>query len=394
MVQEFQVVRCFSCLSFQSQQVCKKPKFTCKVCGEKQSVRKEYGRGTGKECRIHVQKLNRLQGDLELDHEKKLEIQLENQVYDEHLVNNSFEEHGRYNEYNDEQEDSEIHAEDSTIHAPGHSNTVHMAEKVMGQRSRSKWSTFLGSDDMDDSDDEDHSGFPLRQKHLQTQSVNEDKRCIVECSNLQRKINNLPGGSSKKGKMKQETITAFMPSLESQKSRTRNEAIHSEQGNFSALRMHKRSLQESHSIGEDRIFSKPYSSVRNSKLETTFNQESVVQTLVPAKRAIEDPQNSFYKRFSHDNIRHKEEDDTLEPSSKNESVSNKLMKCIGQNRGDFDAQKCKSVLKDANSLLYQKSDCFNLNKQPELHSFLKNSNNAAFKKYELVDDLEDINFDL
>ncbi|KAI8510349.1 hypothetical protein Bbelb_112650 [Branchiostoma belcheri] len=58
MVQEFHVIRCFSCETFQVHQVKKSNKWNCKLCGAKQSVRKEYGRGSGADCRRHVQKLN------------------------------------------------------------------------------------------------------------------------------------------------------------------------------------------------------------------------------------------------------------------------------------------------------------------------------------------------
>ncbi|MCI4379752.1 hypothetical protein PGIGA_G00231850 [Pangasianodon gigas] len=64
MVQEFHVLRCFSCKTFQVQQVKKSKKWSCKMCGEKQSLIKEYGRGTGADCRRHVQKLNSLRGEL------------------------------------------------------------------------------------------------------------------------------------------------------------------------------------------------------------------------------------------------------------------------------------------------------------------------------------------
>ncbi|XP_054648043.1 MRN complex-interacting protein [Dunckerocampus dactyliophorus] len=62
MSQEFHVVKCFSCLCFQGQQVKKVKKWTCKLCGEKQSVLKEFGRGSGADCRRHVQKLNAMRG--------------------------------------------------------------------------------------------------------------------------------------------------------------------------------------------------------------------------------------------------------------------------------------------------------------------------------------------
>ncbi|XP_067240621.1 MRN complex-interacting protein isoform X2 [Chanodichthys erythropterus] len=65
MVQEFHVLRCFSCQTFQVQQVKKSKKWACKVCGEKQSLMKEFGRGAAVDCRRHVQKLNALRGRLQ-----------------------------------------------------------------------------------------------------------------------------------------------------------------------------------------------------------------------------------------------------------------------------------------------------------------------------------------
>ncbi|XP_068571424.1 MRN complex-interacting protein [Cebidichthys violaceus] len=62
MVQEFHVIRCSTCESFQVQQVKKVNKWSCKLCGEKQSLLKEFGRGSGADCRRHVQKLNTSRG--------------------------------------------------------------------------------------------------------------------------------------------------------------------------------------------------------------------------------------------------------------------------------------------------------------------------------------------
>ncbi|XP_034038122.1 MRN complex-interacting protein [Thalassophryne amazonica] len=62
MVQEFHVVCCFCCQSFQVQQVKKVSKWSCVLCGQKQSVLKEFGRGSGDDCRRHVQKLNSRRG--------------------------------------------------------------------------------------------------------------------------------------------------------------------------------------------------------------------------------------------------------------------------------------------------------------------------------------------
>ncbi|XP_034399566.1 MRN complex-interacting protein [Cyclopterus lumpus] len=62
MGQDFHVVRCSICQSFQVQQVKKVNKWSCKLCGEKQSLLKEFGRGSGADCRRQVQKLNALRG--------------------------------------------------------------------------------------------------------------------------------------------------------------------------------------------------------------------------------------------------------------------------------------------------------------------------------------------
>ncbi|XP_052470175.1 MRN complex-interacting protein isoform X1 [Carassius gibelio] len=94
MVQEFHVLRCFSCQAFQVQQVKKSMRWTCKVCGEKQSLMKEFGRGTAADCRRHVQKLNTLRGQmLEMNSEQLLsqwepDENYENEDVPESLVQN------------------------------------------------------------------------------------------------------------------------------------------------------------------------------------------------------------------------------------------------------------------------------------------------------------------
>ncbi|XP_063230310.1 uncharacterized protein LOC134535206 [Bacillus rossius redtenbacheri] len=61
MPQELQVLQCYSCETFQVHIVKKSTnKWQCKMCSEKQSVKQVYGRGSGKDCRVHVQKLNDL----------------------------------------------------------------------------------------------------------------------------------------------------------------------------------------------------------------------------------------------------------------------------------------------------------------------------------------------
>eukprot|EP00038_Savillea_parva_P012090 m.202167 g.202167 ORF g.202167 m.202167 type:complete len:423 (+) comp21692_c0_seq1:175-1443(+) len=59
--QTFRVVRCFSCDTFQIDQCKKVSKFVCKICNAKQSVRKIYFEGTGRECRQMRQTLSEAQ---------------------------------------------------------------------------------------------------------------------------------------------------------------------------------------------------------------------------------------------------------------------------------------------------------------------------------------------
>jgi len=58
MPQSFHVVRCYKCLTFQVDIVKKSNKWQCKVCGDKQSIKKVFCTGTGAECRSAVQQLN------------------------------------------------------------------------------------------------------------------------------------------------------------------------------------------------------------------------------------------------------------------------------------------------------------------------------------------------
>lgn len=60
-------------------------KWVCKLCGEKQSVKRHYGLGTSKDCRIHVQKLNKMRGDKEEILNNRSDS--EDSEYDENLDN-------------------------------------------------------------------------------------------------------------------------------------------------------------------------------------------------------------------------------------------------------------------------------------------------------------------
>ncbi|XP_062621931.1 MRN complex-interacting protein-like [Saccostrea cucullata] len=67
MPQEFHVLQCYSCSTFQVHQVKKSSnKWNCKLCGEKQSIKKVFGRGSGADCRQHVQRLNTLRQQQEV----------------------------------------------------------------------------------------------------------------------------------------------------------------------------------------------------------------------------------------------------------------------------------------------------------------------------------------
>ncbi|XP_046907629.1 MRN complex-interacting protein [Hypomesus transpacificus] len=78
MVQEFHVLKCYSCEAFQVQQVKKSKQWNCKMCGEKQSIIKVFGRGSGVDCRRHVQKLNTRRGEILEDQNQNAWLRWEN----------------------------------------------------------------------------------------------------------------------------------------------------------------------------------------------------------------------------------------------------------------------------------------------------------------------------
>lgn len=65
MPQVFLAVRCHRCEAFQVMQRTLKPKFSCKLCGEKQSITRMFASGSAAACRPIVQKLNRARGAAE-----------------------------------------------------------------------------------------------------------------------------------------------------------------------------------------------------------------------------------------------------------------------------------------------------------------------------------------
>jgi len=65
MPQNFQILRCFSCETFNVDIVKKtNKKWQCKMCGENQSIKHVYGSSeSSKECREIVQQLNQQRGE-------------------------------------------------------------------------------------------------------------------------------------------------------------------------------------------------------------------------------------------------------------------------------------------------------------------------------------------
>ncbi|XP_011180626.1 MRN complex-interacting protein [Zeugodacus cucurbitae] len=62
MPQEIRVLQCSECKMFQVDLVKKGTKWTCKICNLKQSFVTEYFRGSGPDCRVLVQELNKNRG--------------------------------------------------------------------------------------------------------------------------------------------------------------------------------------------------------------------------------------------------------------------------------------------------------------------------------------------
>ncbi|KAK1126985.1 hypothetical protein K0M31_004600 [Melipona bicolor] len=58
MSQEMNILRCYSCKTYQVHIVKKAKKWQCKICNFKQTFKQAYFKGSGKDCRIVVQKLN------------------------------------------------------------------------------------------------------------------------------------------------------------------------------------------------------------------------------------------------------------------------------------------------------------------------------------------------
>ena len=66
MPQTFNIVRCFNCLVYQVDIEKKSTtKWTCKLCGSKQTLKQVYFEGESRECRDRVKQLNMMNGERE-----------------------------------------------------------------------------------------------------------------------------------------------------------------------------------------------------------------------------------------------------------------------------------------------------------------------------------------
>ncbi|XP_014477012.1 PREDICTED: UPF0544 protein C5orf45 homolog [Dinoponera quadriceps] len=63
MPQEMNILCCYSCKMYQVHIVKKARKWQCKLCNKKQSIKQIHFQGSGKDCRLYVQRLNSLKAN-------------------------------------------------------------------------------------------------------------------------------------------------------------------------------------------------------------------------------------------------------------------------------------------------------------------------------------------
>ncbi|XP_052903538.1 MRN complex-interacting protein [Anopheles moucheti] len=80
MPQELRVVRCFQCLKYQVDIVKKANKWVCKLCGVKQSLAREFFRGSGKDCRSMVQQLSMRNFEMDQQEAEVTKLVLQNKI--------------------------------------------------------------------------------------------------------------------------------------------------------------------------------------------------------------------------------------------------------------------------------------------------------------------------
>ncbi|ESO11680.1 hypothetical protein HELRODRAFT_166695 [Helobdella robusta] len=174
MASVFNVLRCYKCETFQVQQQKKTGRWSCKVCEEKQSVKQIYGSGAGYECRMHVQKLNKLKGEIENnrlklnnDEDGEKDFSEEEEDYNEDKRNNSCEQgYGGYKHGH--------HAYEHLLQS-GHHKNEHYTSSIVNSginkrkidrdsKATSKWSRFIDSSKIvlsEDADDDDNGHHHL-----------------------------------------------------------------------------------------------------------------------------------------------------------------------------------------------------------------------------------------
>nr|CAD7456434.1 unnamed protein product [Timema tahoe] len=148
----------------QVQIVKKSNKWECKMCGEKQSVKQVYGRGSGKDCRAHVQKLN----ELRLKKEEFIDPSLEKCDYQ-----------------NNECSFQSVNLEAGSVATKLCRQTPKLSnendEPSYPKKRNSKWSEFLASSSSASSDDDD----AMDQSHFKPHRVYGG--CISEFGCIQRR---------------------------------------------------------------------------------------------------------------------------------------------------------------------------------------------------------------
>ncbi|KAL4705017.1 hypothetical protein ACJJTC_009805 [Scirpophaga incertulas] len=89
--------------SLKVHQTKKSNKFQCKLCGEKQSIKRHYGIGNGQECRLHVQKLNEVRGELQ-----EVELSEKESLYVKKIHNDIVTAFNETNDNKEKQKNSEV----------------------------------------------------------------------------------------------------------------------------------------------------------------------------------------------------------------------------------------------------------------------------------------------
>ncbi|XP_065814865.1 MRN complex-interacting protein isoform X2 [Labrus bergylta] len=164
MGQEFHVVRCFSCQSFQVQQVKKVNKWSCKLCGKKQTLLKEFGRGSGADCRRHVQKLNAMRGAV-----------IEEQEHNTWSLWEQAEEEEEEEEPEEEQQGSQ--AQGSQAQGSQAQGSQAQGSQAQGSQAQvSRWIKYLDAPEEAEPEEEDEEKFLLDMKQLHANRMTDGKR--------------------------------------------------------------------------------------------------------------------------------------------------------------------------------------------------------------------------